>query len=62
MDSLKNSIENLTGMLSVGSLCLLGDFLFLDRRTDIFHVLETYGQPMVHDIRTLREYPATSAE
>jgi hypothetical protein len=44
MDSLKSSIENLTGMLSVGSLCLLGAFLFLDGRTAIFHVLETYGK------------------
>ena len=35
MDSLKSSFENLTGMLSVGSLCLLGVFLFLDGRTDI---------------------------
>ena len=44
MDSLKSSVENLTGMLSVGSLCLLGAFLFLDGRTAIFHVLETYGK------------------
>jgi hypothetical protein len=44
MDSLKNSVENLTGMLSVGSLCLLGAFLFLDGRTAIFHVLETHGK------------------
>ena len=44
MDSLKSSLENLTGMLSVGSLWLLGAFLFLDGRTDIFHVLETYGK------------------
>jgi hypothetical protein len=44
MDSLKSSIENLTGMLSVGSLCLLGVFLFLDGRTDLFRVLETYGK------------------
>jgi hypothetical protein len=44
MDSFKSSIENLTGMLSIGSLCILGVFMFLDGRTSIFYTLETYGK------------------
>jgi hypothetical protein len=44
MGSARSSIENLTGMLSIGSLCILGVFLFLDGRTNIFQVLETYGK------------------
>jgi hypothetical protein len=44
MESLRSSIENLTGMLSIGSLCILGTFMVLDGRTNIFQVLETYGK------------------
>jgi hypothetical protein len=50
MFSDKTSIESTTGLFAVGSLCLLGIFMFLDGRTEIFSVVENYGKSTVWGI------------